>query len=116
MKKLIILAAITITVAGIAVAGYVAKGFGKALTATVTPTVLNVGPTGSDYAKFCTVDVTGSFAVRLMKNCTTNTFVATNALIVNPGFPKTFWTGDDIKSICYATETTNSSTFTVNFE
>jgi hypothetical protein len=112
MKKLIILA---IAVTGVAYAGYVAYGFGKALTATTTPAVLNVGPAGNDYAKFMTVDVTGSVAVRIMKNTVVSNFVATNAMIVNPGFPKTFWTGDDIKSICYATESSNT-TFTVNFE
>ena len=100
MKKLI-LAFLALSMA--CMAAYVTSGFGKKVTATTTPTVLNVGAKTSDYAEFLHVTVT-SGEVRLMLNCTTNNFVTTNGLVVTTGFPQTFWSGAAIKSICHATE------------
>lgn len=112
MKRMII---VGLMLAGAAFAGYVAYGFGKSLVGTTTPTVLNVGPAGIDSAKFCTVNVKSGEDLYILKNTSASDFVLTNAMVVTAGFPQTFWTGDDIKSVCYATST-GTNVFLINFE
>lgn len=105
---------VLILVATAVLAGYVTGGFGKSLTATTTPQwqAVNDGR-GGDYGMYIRFTVTGTQPIRVLLNSPTNYFVATNALVVSPGFPETFFTGERITGFSYGTES-GSSAFTAN--
>lgn len=112
MKKSVLMMVILVgLVAAGAMARYVSEGFGKKLTATTTPQVQQIG--SGDSVLYLRITNTGSEDIRLMLNVATNSYVATNALVVSPGFPETFYTGDPIYSFCYSAES-STSTFIAN--
>lgn len=113
MKKIFTMAAVLMLLAVLAFGAAVSSGFGKSLTATTTPQLQQVGDSGGDYGMYLRITVTGSEPVRFMWNTTTAGFVGTNAVVVNPGFPETYYTGDPFYSIVYDTASSTSA-FSMN--
>lgn len=115
MKKLMI-GMIVMLAALVVLAASVRTGFGKVLTASTSPTVIKANNTAGDYGTKVSVNVTGSEVVYFMKNCSSASFVQSNAVPVAAGFPYTFEESSGrIYSVCYATAS-GTSEFMIAFE
>ena len=105
-KTLLILLAVIMAVAIASGTLISVTGYGKVVTATTTPAVIDL----PDEATYWSVDnLTGSETIYVMKNATTNTFVLTNAIPVQAGSAYASEKPSRINKICYATATNTSA-------
>jgi hypothetical protein len=112
MKKQIAVVLIVGIAAAVAfgATGIMIHGFGRELTATTTPAVLELPPSGTR----CSVEILTEGVVYFAKNTTTNFYNITNTIAIRFGSPYTF-KESNFTRMCYSTKT-NSVDFSISFE